>query len=60
MHERGVEPPGEALGQAGAGHLRRPVVVARVPVPNCDMIIMYEYKCTSDLSKNDTLISTSN
>ena len=32
MHQRSVEPPGEPLGQAGAGHLGCPVVVGGVAV----------------------------
>ena len=32
MHQRGVEAPGEALGEGGGGHLGRPVVVAGVAV----------------------------
>ena len=32
MHERGVQPPGEPLGEGGGRDLGRPVVVAGVPV----------------------------
>ena len=32
MHKRGVEPPGKALGEGGAGHLGRPVVIGGVAV----------------------------
>ena len=32
MHQRGVEAPGEALGEGGGGNLGRPVVVAGVAV----------------------------
>ena len=32
VHKRGVEAPGKALGEGGAGHLGRPVVVGGVAV----------------------------
>ena len=32
MHKRGVEAPGKALGEGGAGHLGHPVVVGGVAV----------------------------